>query len=137
MASLWLLCTLSAIFAQGELAFDAKPVVAKSEERVNFAALGDGNVVGRLKLTKAWRDFRGREVPPGEYVLRYRIQPKLKDHAGTSEFRDFLVLEPSPDGHPFVMALVPPKTRGFEIVETDVAGLRVGVVIEGTGNLDP
>jgi hypothetical protein len=136
MATLWLLCTLSAIFAQGEIAFDAKPVVAANEDRVNFAALGDGNVVGRLKLTKPWRDFRAREVPPGEYVLRYRIQPKLKDHAGTSAYRDFLILEPSPDGHPFVMALVPPS-EAPGVVVAEVAGMRVGVVVEGTGNLDP
>jgi hypothetical protein len=108
-----------------------------SAERVNFAALGDGSVVGILELRKPWRDYRDREVPPGTYVLRYAIQPRLKDHAGTSAYRDFLLLEPSTGTHPFVMALVPlpSKRTDQRVIESKIRGIRVGIVIEGTGEL--
>jgi hypothetical protein len=101
--------------------------------RTNFSGLGDGKIVGVVRLHKVWRDYRDRDVPAGTYLLRYRIQPILKDHAGTSEWRDFLTLEPSdPKEHPFVMALVPAEVS--EVCAT-VAGVRVGIVIEGTGNI--
>lgn len=106
---------------------------AEGTTRANFAGLGDGSIVGIVRLRKVWRDYRDREVPAGAYLLRYRIQPILKDHAGTSTWRDFFLLEPSKaDQHPFVMALVPPEESA---VRATVAGVRVGIVIEGTGNL--
>ena len=93
--------------------------------------LEEGNAVGIVKLHKPWRDYRDREVPAGAYLLRFRIQPLLKDHAGTSRYREFFVLEPSA-GHPFVMAIVPAEEGD---VTANVAGRPIGIVLEGHGNL--
>ena len=115
----------------------AKPPATVSDgERVNFAALGEGTTVGTVTFHQPWTDYRGRAVPPGTYLLRYRVQPRQKDHAGTSAFRDFLLLEPSPAGqHPFVMALVPGGTTGA--VDVIVDGMGAGLIFEGLGNIAP
>ena len=117
-----------------------RPARPADHERVNFAMLGEGSVVGVLRLHQSWRDYRGRSVPAGEYLLRYRVQPRLKDHAGTTRFRDFLLLEPSPPKeHPFVMAIVPPSAAAKDetVVEGGIDGVAVGFVVEGMGNLGP
>jgi hypothetical protein len=93
-----------------------------------FAAIGPGSLAGVLVLERPWRDYRDLEVPAGVYTLRYAVRPILKDHAGVSPYRDFLLLVPAAldDGrerdadawrsasrgltsptHPAVLALVP------------------------------
>jgi hypothetical protein len=112
------------------------PASVKDRERVNFAMLGEGTIVGSIVLYQPWTDYRGVAMPPGSYQLRYRIQPRLKDHAGTTRFRDFLLLEPSRLGrHPYVMALVPAGTPGAVAVTID--GVKAALVIEGMGNIAP
>jgi hypothetical protein len=120
---------------------------AADRERVNFSLIGDGSLFGIVKLSVPWRDYRGRTVAAGTYLLRYRIQPRLKDHAGTTRYRDFLVLEPGlPNSHPFVMALVPPTSptptprvrlddRGDVILEMRTSGIQIGLVFAGIGDL--
>jgi hypothetical protein len=112
------------------------PAPVKDRERVNFALLGEGTIVGSVVLHAPWSDYRGRAVPAGTYQLRYRIQPRLKDHAGTTLYRDFLLLEPSrPGRHPYVMALMPAGTPGAVAVSVD--GIRAALVFEGMGNIAP
>jgi hypothetical protein len=102
--------------------------------------------VGVIELAGEWSDYRGTAVPAGTYLLRYAVQPPLKDHMGVSTFRDFLILEPAKgarEGHPYVMALVPPspgasppaitRSAGDTIVEWTLAGERVAFVLEGRG----
>ena len=116
------------------------PAKIRDAERVNFAALGEGSVVGVIRLHEPWRDYRNRLVPAGEYRLRYRVQPRLKDHAGTTRYRDFLLLEPSPPKeHPYVMAIVPPSAAASDqtIVEGRIDGAAIGFVMEGMGNIGP
>jgi hypothetical protein len=120
-------------------------VPCPDSDRVNFCSIGVGSAVGVVRFLAPWRDYRGREVPPGTYRLRYAIQPRLKDHIGTTVFRDFLLIEPRPGahGHPFVMAMVPagstsgPPRLAESTIEVDIAGVRAGLAFEGTGNLEP
>jgi hypothetical protein len=133
IAQLWLRATA-----------DSRAQPSTDADRVNFGALGIGTALGVIRFHRPWRDYRDNEVPPGTYVLRYGIQPHLKDHAGTTRYRDFALLDPSPSGrHPFVMALVPPASPPGPphleggVVDADVAGLRVGFTIDGTGHVEP
>lgn len=55
-----------------------------------------GQFVGVLKVVqkKEYTDFRGQELAPGLYTLRYGLQPQDGNHLGTSVVRDFLLALP-------------------------------------------
>jgi hypothetical protein len=64
-----------------------------------------GGLFGVVRYTKAGEDFRGHEIPPGVYTVRYGLQPVDGNHLGTSETRDFLLLLPAKeDTNPAPMA---------------------------------
>ena len=44
--------------------------------------------------TATFTDFRGQEIAPGVYSLRYMLQPEDGNYIGTSELCDFLVALP-------------------------------------------
>lgn len=56
-----------------------------------------GQLLGVLEVAKAsgYTDFRGQEVKPGVYTLRYAQQPVDGNHVGTSELYDFLLAVPA------------------------------------------
>ena len=118
------------------LAAGKDPKACGDRDRVNFCELGVGSAVGVIRFLEPWRDSRDQEVPAATYLLRYVIQPRLKDHLDTTPYRDFLMLEPSPgNAHPFVMALVPAHSTGRPVlrdavIETDIAGVRVGLTLQ-------
>jgi len=71
-----------------------------------------GQLFGVIRYTNNGQDFRGREVPPGVYTLRYGLQPVDGNHLGTSETRDFLLLLPAKeDTNPQPMS----ETEMFEL----------------------
>ena len=94
--------------------------------------IAPGVPVGAVELTRDWTDAKGQSISPGVYLLVYAIQPLLKDHADTSEIRDFLLLVRPRDSaelqdadrligasrrvsrtrHPAVLALAAPATAG-------------------------
>lgn len=54
-----------------------------------------GDLLGVIEVqTKIATDFRGQEVKPGVYTLRYAQQPVDGNHVGTSELYDFLLAVP-------------------------------------------
>lgn len=57
--------------------------------------MGEGTLVGAVRIDKDFRDVRGRVVKAGVYTLRYGIQPANGDHLGVSPYRDFLLLSPA------------------------------------------
>jgi hypothetical protein len=112
--------------------------------------LATGALLGELTLRADWTDFRGQVIARGRYELRYALQPRLKDHAGSDAIRDFALLVPrglpgatdwiaasrrvSRTRHPAVLALLPEgATRKGEptVVYRQVSDLIVGFVIEG------
>jgi hypothetical protein len=97
-------------------------------ERAYYSSISPGEILGRIRFHDAWRDYRGQEVPAGIYTLRYAVQPLLKDHAGTSRWRDFAIVGKR-DGHPWVMALVPPDEADFVMTLGD---MRIGMLIEAS-----
>lgn len=63
----------------------------------NYSALTEGQLVGALRVGKAatYTDFKGQEIKPGVYTLRYGKQPVDGNHIGTSELPDFLLALPA------------------------------------------
>jgi hypothetical protein len=53
-----------------------------------------GELMGVVRYKLKGEDFRGQEIAPGAYTLRYGLQPVDGNHAGTSPTRDFLLLLP-------------------------------------------
>ncbi len=56
-----------------------------------------GQLVGLLQVhgKTGYTDFRGQELKPGVYTLRYGQQPEDGNHVGTSELADFLLALPA------------------------------------------
>lgn len=59
----------------------------------------NGQLLGLLQVVQKeqFTDFRGQEVKPGVYTLRYGLQPQDGNHIGTSQVRDFLLAIPAAD----------------------------------------
>ena len=70
----------------------SRPRPSEGGIRVRYTALVPGELVGALRVSGSWSDARGQRVEPGVYVLRYAVQPLLKEHVGVSAYRDFLLL---------------------------------------------
>lgn len=69
-----------------------------------------GELVGAIRFpeTSMPHDFRGQEMKPGVYTLRYGLQPDDGNHLGTSDIRDFLVgCPPADDRSPARIEEVP------------------------------
>jgi len=105
--------------------------VAAEDPSILFGFIARGELLGTVRFPADWTDYRGTIVPAGTYELRYAIQPRLKDHLDTSDYRDFAILSGFYEGHPRVMALVlPDEARDGElVVPFETGGVRVGVVI--------
>jgi hypothetical protein len=78
-----------------EIFFAKKLTLEKDfEPTLNISyALTPGQLVGALHVPKGatYTDFRGQELSPGMYTLRYGRQPVDGNHIGTSETHDFLL----------------------------------------------
>ena len=56
-----------------------------------------GQLIGAIRVGKKvkFTDFRGQEIKPGVYTLRYGKQPEDGNHIGTSDLADFLLAIPA------------------------------------------
>jgi hypothetical protein len=59
---------------------------------VSFKKLETGTLVGVVKLSAPWSDYKGQSIPEGVYTLRYGVQPADGNHMGVSFYRDYLLL---------------------------------------------
>lgn len=73
-----------------------------------FGTLGEGALVGALRLSAGWRDYRGQSVPAGVYTLRFALLPEDGYHMGVSTYRDYLLLVPAAEDPD------PAATLGFD-----------------------
>jgi len=74
----------------------------KSSLRIKYP-FQTGELIGviRFPATSKPNDFRGQDLKPGTYTLRYGLQPDDGNHLGTSDIRDFLVgCPPDKDSSP-------------------------------------
>ena len=56
-----------------------------------------GELIGvlRIESKSKYTDFRGQELKPGVYTLRYGQQPEDGNHVGSSDLADFLLAVPA------------------------------------------
>ncbi|MFN0053477.1 MAG: hypothetical protein ACKV0T_14940 [Planctomycetales bacterium] len=74
----------------------------KSSLRIKYPFQA-GQLIGAIRFPDGSKpnDFRGQELKPGLYTLRYGLQPDDGNHLGTSDIRDFLVgCSPKEDTNP-------------------------------------
>ena len=67
---------------------------AKEAEGVLFPEIAPSTLVGVISFPKAASDFRGQQIKPGFYNLRYELIPNDGNHLGVSPSRDFVLLVP-------------------------------------------
>jgi hypothetical protein len=49
-------------------------------------------ILGAIRFGQAWSDYRKQKIKPGVYTLRLGFQPEDGDHAGSSLFKEFVLL---------------------------------------------
>jgi hypothetical protein len=59
---------------------------------IAFPALSPGGLLGVVELSAPWTDYRGQQIAPGVYTLRYLVEPEDGYHLGVSLYRDFALL---------------------------------------------
>lgn len=62
-----------------------------------WAAVPEGALIGAVRVSRDFRDIRGRVIKPGIYTLRFGLQPENGDHLGVSPHRQFLLISPAAD----------------------------------------
>ena len=72
------------------------PAQTKKEvEGVAYPQLGESTLIGVIHFPQAAADYRGHQIPPGFYALRYEIMPDDGNHLGAAPNRDFLLVIPA------------------------------------------
>lgn len=59
---------------------------------ITYRELREGSLVGAVRFDQAWHDYRKQKVKAGVYTMRLGFQPPDGDHAGKSQFTEFLVI---------------------------------------------
>ena len=62
---------------------------------VNFGVFKRGALLGVVRFSSQWKDYKNSPVKAGVYALRYAAQPADGDHTGVSLYRDYLLLVPA------------------------------------------
>jgi len=62
---------------------------------VVYGQLGEGTLVGAMRILLPAQDYRRQQVKPGVYTLRYALHPVDGNHLGVAPQRDFLLLAPA------------------------------------------
>lgn len=68
---------------------------SSTELGVEYGQLKEGTLIGVLRLSLKWFDYKNIPISPGVYTLRYGIQPADGNHMGVAMYRDFLLLIPA------------------------------------------
>jgi hypothetical protein len=74
------------------------PIKANFKPTLNVKyPFAPGELVGVLQVQakSKYTDFRGQEIKPGVFTLRYGQQPEDGNHVGTSDLADFLLAIPA------------------------------------------
>ena len=80
------------------LAKNATAVDSKSgDTSAVFPQLGQGAFIGVIRFIVPAKDFRGQEIKPATYSMRYDRLPKDGNHMGAAAQPDFVLLAPVSD----------------------------------------
>ncbi|HMK31031.1 MAG TPA: hypothetical protein VK473_15220 [Terriglobales bacterium] len=70
------------------------PVARKAVEGASYPELAESELLGVIRFPVAASDFRGQEIKPGIYSMRYALLPNDGNHLGVAPGRDFVLLVP-------------------------------------------
>ena len=110
------------------------PVLGKFDEQLDVKyPIGPGTLIGVIRFSEPYSDYRKQKVKPGTYTLRYGHQPQDGNHLGTAQYRDFAIVSPAAEDkspaamdqdkamelsqkttrttHPAILSLLPPQKR--------------------------
>lgn len=74
---------------------------------IAYGQLGEGTLVGAMRVVAQTADYRNQEMKPGVYTMRYALIPDDGNHYYVAPDRDFLLLSPAAaDPDP---ATIPPR----------------------------
>lgn len=77
---------------------DGAPAQPKADiSGAAYTVLPESALVGVISFPAPSKDFRGQQIKPGIYTLRYALHPTDGNHMGISPIRDFLLLVPATD----------------------------------------
>ena len=82
--------TVCEVWFRKEIPADATPEQVKNG--LTYREIKQSEVVGAIRFDEDWRDYRKQKVKAGLYTLRLGFQPMDGDHAGASDYQDFLLL---------------------------------------------
>jgi hypothetical protein len=71
------------------------PVKATEEQVKNgltYREIPEGVLIGAIRFSAPFTDYRKQVIPAGLYTLRFAVQPDIGDHTGTSPHPDFCLL---------------------------------------------
>ncbi len=123
----------------------AVPAGPKKEGDGLYPELAAGTFMGVLAFPKGGSDFRGQDIQPGFYAMRYELMPNDGNHMGVAPNRDFFLLVPvaadpgpsvqlkyeelvklsakaSGTQHPAVMEMMPPVPSSQPTASTNPDG---------------
>ena len=132
------------------------PSGESARQGATFPDLAVGTLVGGVRTSDTWSDYKGNPIEPGVFTLRYGMRPEDGNHMGVSVHLDFVLLVPAAEdpaveagwgqddlnimsfaatgiGHPGVMSLAPNWEEPGEpvIFEDDAGGFAVTYVWDG------
>jgi hypothetical protein len=120
---------LKAIVGGATLEIWLAQAITTNGDGPGWSVVDSGTLVGAMRVTGAFKEIRGKVVPPGLYTLRYGLQPQNGDHLGISTFREFLVISPA-------AVDTDPKVLGFDGVVA-LSKQVIGTAHPATLSIDP
>ncbi|MBM3982905.1 MAG: hypothetical protein FJ304_22065 [Planctomycetes bacterium] len=73
-------------------AIPAKATEEQVKNGITYAEIPEGTLVGAVRFTAKFTDYRKQELAAGVYTLRFALQPDIGDHTGTSPHPSFCLM---------------------------------------------
>jgi hypothetical protein len=109
---------IAEVWFRKEVPADATPEQIKNG--LTYRELKQTEILGAIRFEQDWTDYRKQKVKAGVYTLRLGFQPQDGDHAGASQFTEFVVaVAADKDAKP---ELMDPK----EMVEASAKSISTG-----------
>jgi len=68
---------------------------ADPKKGVNYRDLDETTLLGAIRFTQPFSDYRKQKIKPGVYTLRLGFQPMNGDHMGTAPYPEFCLISPA------------------------------------------
>jgi hypothetical protein len=75
----------------------ARATAEQVKNGLTYREVPDGTLIGAVRFSRPFVDFRKQTIAAGDYTLRLAIQPETGDHSGTAPHTEFALLVPVAD----------------------------------------